>query len=103
MALLSDFAKYSDEVIEQILVEAKYYRYIEKQQQQIEKMHEMHAVKIPKNFDYRKVQGLSNEIVEKLEKATPPSLFEASRISGITPAAIEILHVYIKMAQRGKL
>jgi tRNA uridine 5-carboxymethylaminomethyl modification enzyme len=102
LRLLPEFAKYSDEVIEQILVEAKYYRYIEKQQQQIERMQEMHAVKIPEGFDYRKVQGLSNEIVEKLEKATPPTLFEASRISGITPAAIEILHVYIKMAQKGK-
>jgi tRNA uridine 5-carboxymethylaminomethyl modification enzyme len=102
LALLPEFARYSDEVLEQILVEAKYYRYIEKQQQQIERMHEMHAVKIPEGFDYRKVQGLSNEIVEKLQKATPPTLFEASRISGITPAAIEILHVYIKMAQKGK-
>ncbi|ADV47110.1 tRNA uridine-5-carboxymethylaminomethyl(34) synthesis enzyme MnmG [Nitratifractor salsuginis] len=102
LELLPEFAKYPDEVIEQILVEAKYYRYIEKQQQQIDRMHEMHTVRIPEDFDYRKVQGLSNEIVEKLEKATPPTLFEASRISGITPAAIEILHVYIKMAQKGK-
>ncbi len=102
LQLLPDFARYSDEAIEQILIEAKYYRYIEKQQQQIERMKGMHQVNIPEDFDYRKVQGLSNEIVEKLEKATPPTLFEASRISGITPAAIEILHVYIKMAQKGK-
>ena len=102
LQLLPDFAHYSDEAIEQILIEAKYYRYIEKQQQQIERMKGMHQVNIPEDFDYRKVQGLSNEIVEKLEKATPPTLFEASRISGITPAAIEILHVYIKMAQKGK-
>jgi len=102
LQLLPDFARYSDEAVEQILIEAKYYRYIEKQQQQIERMKGMHQVSIPEDFDYRKVQGLSNEIVEKLEKATPPTLFEASRISGITPAAIEILHVYIKMAQKGK-
>ncbi len=103
LQLLPEFEKYSDEAIEQILIESKYYRYIQKQQQQIDRMHERHEVKIPEDFDYRKVQGLSNEIVEKLEKATPPTLFEASRISGITPAAIEILHVYIKMAQKGKL
>ncbi|WP_292663713.1 tRNA uridine-5-carboxymethylaminomethyl(34) synthesis enzyme MnmG [Nitratifractor sp.] len=102
LQLLPAFADYSDEVLEQILIEAKYYRYIEKQQQQIDRMHERHAVKIPEDFDYAKVQGLSNEIVEKLQKATPPTLFEASRISGITPAAIDILHVYIKMAQKGK-
>ncbi|WP_456457625.1 tRNA uridine-5-carboxymethylaminomethyl(34) synthesis enzyme MnmG [Nitratifractor sp.] len=102
LQLLPDFARYPDEVLEQVLIEAKYYRYIEKQQQQIDRMHERHAVKIPEDFDYAKVQGLSNEIVEKLRKATPPTLFEASRISGITPAAIDILHVYIKMAQKGK-
>ncbi|WP_457605918.1 tRNA uridine-5-carboxymethylaminomethyl(34) synthesis enzyme MnmG [Nitratifractor sp.] len=100
LELLPDFARYSDEALTQILVEAKYYRYIEKQRSQVERMHEMHTVKIPEGFDFHKVQGLSNEIVEKLEKATPPTLFEASRISGITPAAVEILHVYIKMAQK---
>ena len=102
LRLLPGFGKYSDEAIEQILIEAKYHRYIEKQQQQIARMEEMHGVKIPEGFDFTKVQGLSNEIVEKLRKATPPTLFEASRISGITPAAIEILHVYIRMHQKGK-
>ncbi len=103
LALLPEFARYSDEALEQILIEAKYYRYIEKQRQQIERMEQMHGVAIPEGFDYRKVRGLSNEIVEKLEKATPPTLFEASRISGITPAAVEILHVYIKMSEKGKV
>jgi len=103
LSLLPEFARYGDEAIEQILVEAKYYRYIEKQRQQVGRMEQMHQVKIPRDFDYRKVRGLSNEIVEKLEKATPPTLFEASRISGITPAAVEILHVYIKMSEKGKM
>ncbi|MEA3418186.1 MAG: tRNA uridine-5-carboxymethylaminomethyl(34) synthesis enzyme MnmG [Campylobacterota bacterium] len=98
--LLPEFDKYSDEVIEQILIEAKYSRYIEKQQRQIDKMHDMLKVKIPEGFDFKKVSGLSNEIVEKLETANPPTLFGASQISGVTPAAMEILHVYIKMAQK---
>jgi len=102
IALLPDFAKYSDEVLDQILVESKYSRYIEKQQQQIDRMHHMLKVKIPVGFDFKKVSGLSNEIVEKLERATPPTLFTASQISGVTPASLDILHVYIKMAQRGK-
>ncbi len=101
LELLPEFEKYSDEEIEQILVEAKYYRYIEKQKRQIDRMQTMLKVKIPDGFDFEKVEGLSNEIVEKLKKATPPTLFEASRISGVTPASIEILHIYIKMAQRG--
>ncbi len=101
VAVLPAFARYDAAVLEQVLIEAKYHRYIEKQQQQIDKMHERMRVKIPEGFDYASVQGLSNEIVEKLQKATPPTLQSAAQISGITPAALEILHVYIQMRQRG--
>jgi tRNA uridine 5-carboxymethylaminomethyl modification enzyme len=103
ITLLPEFDKYNDEVMEQILVEAKYSRYIEKQQQQILKMDDMLKIKIPQGFVYKNISGLSNEIVEKLETATPPTLFTASQISGVTPAALEIIHVHIKMAQRGKI
>jgi len=102
VTLLPEFDKYEDEVMEQILIEAKYSRYIEKQQQQIEKMKDMLKIKIPDDFTYKNVSGLSNEIVEKLEKANPTTLFAASEISGVTPAALEIIHVYIKMGQKGK-
>jgi len=102
ITLLPEFDKYDDEVIEQILIEAKYSRYIEKQQQQILQMDDMLKIKIPEGFAYRNISGLSNEIVEKLELATPPTLFAASQISGVTPAALEIIHVHIKMAQRNK-
>ena len=98
--LLPEFDQYSDEAIDQILVEAKYSRYIEKQQHQIDRMHDRLKVKIPEDFAYEKVSGLSNEIVEKLQRATPPTLFGASQISGVTPAALEIIHIYIKMGQR---
>ena len=100
--LFPSLKSYTKEELEQILIESKYYRYIQKQQNQISKMQEMLSVKIPKDFDYRKVQGLSNEIVEKLERATPPTLYNALQISGITPASIEIIHIYIKMAQKSK-
>ncbi|AXX93610.1 tRNA uridine-5-carboxymethylaminomethyl(34) synthesis enzyme MnmG [Malaciobacter molluscorum LMG 25693] len=82
---------------EQIIVEAKYYRYIVKQQKQIQKMQKMLKMKIPENFDYSKISGLSNEVIEKLQKFNPPTLFNASQISGITPAAIDILHMYINV------
>ncbi|HHH37435.1 MAG TPA: tRNA uridine-5-carboxymethylaminomethyl(34) synthesis enzyme MnmG, partial [Epsilonproteobacteria bacterium] len=100
IAILPEFDRYDVDVIEQLLVEAKYSRYIEKQQQQINKMHEMLKVKIPEDFAYENVSGVSNEIVEKLQKATPPTLFGASQISGVTPAALEIIHIYIKMRQK---
>ncbi len=101
VTILPTFARYDAAVLEQVLIEAKYHRYIEKQQLQIDRMHDMMRIKIPEGFDFATVQGLSNEIVEKLQKATPPTLQSASQISGITPAALEILHVYIKMKQRG--
>ena len=103
ITLLPEFNKYDDEVITQILVEAKYSRYIEKQQQQILKMDDMLKIKIPQGFVYSNISGLSNEIIEKLTLATPPTLFTASQISGVTPAALDIIHVHIKMAQRGKI
>ncbi|RUM74934.1 MAG: tRNA uridine-5-carboxymethylaminomethyl(34) synthesis enzyme MnmG, partial [Sulfurovum sp.] len=77
-------------------------RYIEKQQQQILQMDDMLKIKIPKDFVYSSVAGLSNEIIEKLHKIMPPTLFSASQISGVTPAALEIIHVHIKLRQKGK-
>jgi tRNA uridine 5-carboxymethylaminomethyl modification enzyme len=91
-------AEFSEYVQEQILVEAKYARYIEKQHQDIEKMKNLMHVKIPENFDFKSVKGLSNEMVEKFGKFNPPTLQAASQISGVTPAAVEILQIYIKMA-----
>ncbi len=95
--LVPSLANTEEYLKEQIIIEAKYYRYIHKQQKQIEKMKKMLQLKIPENFDFKSVSGLSNEVVEKLEKFNPPTLFNASEISGITPAAIDILHMYISM------
>jgi tRNA uridine 5-carboxymethylaminomethyl modification enzyme len=84
------------------MIESKYDAYIKKQQEQIDRMKKMLNIKIPENFDFSKVSGLSNEIVEKLNKFNPPTLFSASKISGVTPAAIDILHIYIKMFHKNK-
>ncbi|WP_103641611.1 tRNA uridine-5-carboxymethylaminomethyl(34) synthesis enzyme MnmG [Campylobacter concisus] len=94
------FVNLDDASVDQILTECKYQHYINEQKNQIEKMKDMMDVKIPENFDFRSVSGLSNEVVEKLEKFAPPTLFAASEISGITPAAIDILHIYIKMNEK---
>ena len=102
LTLVPEFKKYSDEVMEQLVIEAKYSRYIEKQQKQVHQMKDMLKVKIPVGFEFEKVSGLSNEIVEKLNTVNPPTLFNASEISGVTPAALEILHIYIKMAQKAR-
>ena len=95
---LDPFFEALDEAsLEQILTEAKYQHYIAEQKKQIDRMKDMMSVKIPEGFNFRGISGLSNEVVEKLERFAPPTLFAASEISGVTPAAIDILHIYIKM------
>jgi len=102
LTLLPELRQYDPYIREQIMVEAKYARYVEKQLDEIEKMKKNISIKIPAGFDFASVEGLSNEIIEKLRTFTPPTLQAASQISGITPAAIEIVHIYIKMAARSK-
>jgi len=102
VTLLPELDKYSEYIKEEILVEGKYYRYIIKQAEEIKRMKKYLKVKIPEEFDFKNVSGLSKEIIEKLETFNPPTLQNASMISGITPAAIEILHIYIKIAHRKK-
>ena len=94
LALIDEYLK------EQIIIEAKYYRYIQKQQKQIEKMKKMLKATIPENFSFKGLAGLSNEVIEKLEKHRPPTLFNASLISGITPAALDIIHLNINVKQK---
>ena len=95
--LVPSLKELDDYFKEQIIIEAKYYRYIQKQQKQIEKMKKMLKLNIPENFSYRGLPGLSNEVVEKLEKHRPPTLYNASLISGITPAALDIVHLNLNM------
>ncbi len=94
------FEKFSLDAKKQILVEAKYKNYIEKQKIQIDKMKNLMNIKIPPMMDFSSISGLSNEVVEKLQRFSPPTLFAASEISGITPSAIDILHVYVTMSHR---
>jgi tRNA uridine 5-carboxymethylaminomethyl modification enzyme len=93
--LVPSLSELDDYLKEQVLIEAKYYRYIQKQQKQIEKMKKMLKMKIPENFNFKGISGLSNEVIEKLEKFKPPTLFNASEISGITPAAVDIIHLHL--------
>ena len=98
--LVPSFSHLDEYTKEQVIVEAKYHRYIQKQQKQIEKMKKMIKMKIPDDFNYRGIAGLSNEVIEKLEKFKPPTLFNASEISGITPAAIDILHLNLNTLKK---
>ena len=98
--LVPSLASIDEYLKEQIIIEAKYYRYIQKQQKQIEKMKKMLKTTIPENFSFKGLAGLSNEVIEKLEKHRPPTLFNASLISGITPAALDIIHLNLNIKQK---
>ena len=100
VVLVPELSKFDDYIKEEILVEAKYSRYVDKQSQEIEKMKKYLLVAIPESFDFASVSGLSKEIVEKLNRFNPPTLQAALQISGMTPAALEILHIYIKMSAK---
>lgn len=83
-------------VAEQIEIEAKYSGYIDRQQEEIERMRAYENTLIPADLDFTKVEGLSNEVKQKLANAKPETLARASRISGVTPAAISQLMMYMK-------
>ena len=102
LRLVPELEKFDDYIKEEILVEGKYARYIDKQSEEITRMKKYLKVKIPQDFDFTIVSGLSKEVQEKLADFNPPTLQAAMNISGITPAAIEILHIYIRMAAKNK-
>lgn len=80
----------------QVEIQVKYRGYIDRQSEEIHRFKKMEKLQIPHDLDFRNIPGLSNEVMEKLLKIRPISLGQASRISGITPAAISILTVYMK-------
>lgn len=81
---------------EQVEIQVKYEGYIQRQQEEIEKSLRHEHTKLPVELDYQDVKGLSNEVVAKLNNAKPETIGIASRISGVTPAAISILLVHLK-------
>lgn len=85
-------------VARQVEIEIKYEGYIQRQLSEIERFKNLEKIKLPEAFDYHGVHGLSNELKEKLSAVRPASLGQASRISGITPAAISVIMVALKAA-----
>lgn len=86
----------ADDVAEQVEIDAKYSGYIDRQQEEIDKLRRQENTVIPENFDYRVVKGLSNEVKQKLTDVRPETLARAARIPGVTPAAVSLLLIYLK-------
>jgi len=88
-------SQYSDEVREQAEVNIKYKGYIEKERENVAKLNRLENVKIPEDFDYIKITSLSSEAKQKMNKVRPKTLAQAGRISGVSPADINVLMVYL--------
>lgn len=102
-----DIAKVADstvspEVGEQIEIAVKYAGYIDRQNDEIEQMKRLENTPLPMDFDYTIVSGLSNEIVQKLSQVRPATLAQASRISGVTPAAVSLLAMTLKKQKKSQ-
>ena len=99
-AEIIEILNYRD-TLREIDTSIKYDGYLKRQNEQVEKFNRMEMKKIPKNFDFKQISSLSNEAKEKLNKVRPENLGQASRISGITPADISLLMVYIEKGNSG--
>ena len=91
-----------EQAAEQVEIQLKYSGYIERQKTEIEQMRRQENTRLPEDFDYDQVSGLSNELKLKLKQQRPETLAQASRIQGMTPAAISLLLVYLKKRQLNK-
>ncbi len=92
-----------DAVVEQVEIEAKYAGYIERQKAEIERLRKAENTPLPEDLDYDAIAGLSNEVRQKLKQHRPATLGQASRISGVTPAAISLLLIHLKKRKAAKV
>lgn len=102
VAHLKGEAVENDQVAEQVEIQNKYAGYIDRQKDEIEQMRRQENTPLPDGFDYEQVGGLSNELKAKLKEVQPQTISQASRIQGMTPAAISLLLVYLKKHQMTK-
>ena len=97
-----ELRKFSPDVLSEVEVEVKYSGYIQRQLKEVEKFKKLEAMKLPKDLDYSKIPGLSNEMREKFNRVRPESIGQALRIPGVTPAAITAIQIYLKKHYRPK-
>ena len=89
-------ARARSDVAEQVEIAAKYAGYIERQRDEVDRQLSQERVRLPHDLDYSTVRGLSKEVTQKLNQHKPETVGQASRIQGVTPAAISLLLVYLK-------
>ncbi len=87
------------QITEQVEIQLKYQGYIDRQEEDIKRLKRQEDTPLPEDFDYQQMQGLSNELKQKLQKVRPENISRATRIPGMTPAAISLLLIYLKKYQ----
>ena len=93
----------TDEIKEQVEIQIKYEGYIEKSLQQVEKLKKMENKKIPEDIDYDAINSLASEARQKLKQVRPLTVAQASRISGVNPADVSILLVYLEQGKIARI
>ena len=101
VAALKGVAEIDTQVAEQVEIQIKYAGYIDRQAEEIERLRRYENMTLPSDLDFSAIEGLSNEVKQKLGNARPQTLAHASRIPGVTPAAVSLLLIYLK--KRGLL
>ena len=94
--LVPEVGRFKNDVCAQVEIQTKYAGYVERQEEMVKRFRKMENIHLPKDLNYSKVKGLSAEVREKLTKIKPTSLGQASRIVGITPAAVSTLSIYLR-------
>ena len=90
------------EVAEEVEIQVKYEGYIKLQESQVEKFKKLEQKKLPQDIDYEQIKGLRLEARQKLNKIKPESVGQASRISGVSPADISVLLIFLEQNKRGE-
>lgn len=99
---LIELPQVSDQAAEQLETQLKYEGYINRQQEEVDKLRRHEETRLPEDLDYQQVNGLSNEVKQKLKTVRPQTLGQAARISGVTPAAISLLLIHLKKSNQLK-
>jgi tRNA uridine 5-carboxymethylaminomethyl modification enzyme len=101
-ATLSSVFGGDDEVADRVEIRVKYEGYVARQSEEAERLRALEEMALPPSLDYERLSGLSREVKEKLGRVRPRSIGQASRIAGVTPAAVSILMVHLRAARRAE-
>lgn len=102
-SIFPDLSAYSFDMVEEAAIQLKYQGYIDKQQEEIERFIKLEEKILPDNLNYDEIRGLSNEAKQRLREVRPVNVGQASRISGVNPADISVILIYIEQKRRGSI